>query len=117
MPEQTENIEDLKNVVSFVLDTAEAGERVLEDKKVEAQESFAEAMILVGKLSKVKNVKAAVEQTQQLKNPIKQQELLEFIKKDLDLKNDKVEELVESALQLIKNASDLVALFKEIRQN
>ncbi|WP_338812735.1 hypothetical protein V9L05_15320 [Bernardetia sp. Wsw4-3y2] len=124
MNNQVENIDDLKNVVSFTIDAAESAERVLEDKKVETQETFSETMILVGKLSKLKNVKAAAQQTKHLKNPLKRQELIEFVKKDLDLKNDKVESLVEKSLELIKKASDVVeeaielaVLYKEIREN
>lgn len=120
----SQNIDDLKSVVSFTLDAAESVERVLEDGEVEAQESFAETMILVGKIAKLKNAKSAVKQTKHLKNPLKRQELVEFIKEDFDLKDDKVEELVEKTLVLIKKAGDLVeegielvGLYKEIRQS
>lgn len=120
----SQDIDDLKSVVSFTLDAAESAERVLEDKKVEPQETLAETMILVGKISKLKNVKSAVKQTKHLKNPLKRQELVEFVKEDFDLKNDKVEELVEKTLVLIKKAGDLVEegvelveLYKQIRQS
>ncbi len=98
---QNESIEELKNVVSFLADTGEAVERVLEDGKVEGKEITEEGFKLLMKSSKLMGFPKALEQRKLLVNPAKRTELVDFFKRDFELQDEEVEELVEDALEAI----------------
>jgi hypothetical protein len=103
---------ELKELLSFVLTLGESVESALKDGKFE----MAELALLMPALMKVGD---AFEGLDKLGGELKDLsdaeslELVEFVKEDLDLEDDKLEKMVEDGLELGAKLYGFVQLFKK----
>jgi hypothetical protein len=116
MAEQNESIEELKGVISFLCDTGEAADRIYADGKAEPKEFIQEGTGLLMGSGKLMGLSKAVEQRKLLSNPAKRKELVDFVKKDLDLINDKVELVIENALVAFDSIFTLGQSIQDVRK-
>ena len=108
--EQSVTMKELKEVLAFSIAFGETADVVMADGKIE----LAELGLLMAPVMKLP---AAVEGAKLIKlkelTAEQKQELVEFVKSDLDLLSDRTEELVEQGLELAVKVSEYVKLFKK----
>ena len=104
------NIEHLKEAISWVLDTQNKVEKFLKDGKIKFSESFS----LLGQLlnfwklvRQIKDIKAEFEDLDESEKKA----LYEYFSANFDLKNDKVESIIEKAFYAMLHLSDFVSVF------
>lgn len=105
-------ITELKELLLFVIEFGEALDQAMVDKKFE----MAEIGLLIGPLMRAQS---AFEGMGEIAGEIKDLseseslELVEFIKEELDLEADKIELIVEKALELGVKLYGFISLFKK----
>jgi len=111
MSEQSEQAkQEVKELLSFVLTIGEALEDVMADKKFE----LAELALLMPALMQAGTAFSGLDKLKDLDlDAATIQELVDFVKADLDLDHDKVEELVESGLDVAAKVYAFVLMFKK----
>ncbi|WP_291726183.1 hypothetical protein [Bernardetia sp.] len=112
---QEKDIHAMKQTASFVCDVAESGDRVFEDGEIEAEEIFEELMNLAPKSTKLFYAKKAYEQRHLINEKEQRQELVEFLKQDLDLIDDGVEEVAENAVSVLDAVWELKTSIQKLR--
>jgi hypothetical protein len=110
-----DKMEELKKVVKFGIELGEAIEASLEDGKLGLEDFAILIKPLMGAPAALAGAKAAVEQIKNL-DSAKVAELHQFIEVELDLKNDKVEAVIEKSVKAVEMIFDLVELFKKPAQ-
>lgn len=106
------DVKELKEMLKFVIEFGEAIELAMADKKFE----IAELALLMGPLMQVG---AAFEGLDKIGGELKDlsavemAELKTFVEDELDLKNDKIEEVIERGLGMAVVIYDFVKLFKK----
>lgn len=102
--------QELKELVSFVLTLGESLEDALADKKFE----LAELALLMPVLMQAPTAFSGLEKLKDLElDAATVHELVEFVKADLDLDHDGVEDKVEKGLELAANAYSFFLMFKK----
>ena len=103
---------ELKELLKFVVSLGMALDKALVDKKFELHEValFMGPMMLAG--DAFTGLETLGEEIKDL-SVEEAHELVEFVKVELKLENDKVEEIVEKALELGANLYGFVKLFKK----
>lgn len=108
--EQSVTMKELKEAVVFAVALGETADAVLADGKVE----LAEAALL---MSPIMKLPAAIEGAKNIKlkelSVEQKQELVEFVKADLDVASDRTEAIIEQGLELAVKVSEYVKLFKK----
>lgn len=101
---------ELKEVVSFVLTLGESLEDAFADKKFE----LAELALLMPALMQVGPAFTGLEKLKDMKvDAALVSEMAQFVKDDLDLDNDKLEEKIEKGLEVAGRVYAFVELFKK----
>ena len=112
MSEEKVGTKELKEMLSFVITLGESLEAALEDKKFE----MAELALLMPALMKVGTAFEGIDKLGAEVKDLDEAEIAElvaFVKEDLDLKSDKIEEMVEKGLELGAKVYGFVQLFKK----
>ena len=107
-------IENLKEVALFGINLAESVDKKLEDGKI----GVFEGLDLLKDLKKLpKLIKAAPNAVDELKDldADERKELVELVQKELDLRNDKVEQMVEKGIAAMANIAGLVDDFQSLK--
>ena len=108
-------MEDLKKVVKFGIELGESIEASLEDGKLGIEDFGTLIKPLMGAPAALASAKAAVEQIKTL-DSTQMAELCSYVEVELDLKNDKIEAVIEKSVKAVEMIFDLVEMFKKPAQ-
>ena len=108
-------MEDLKKVLKFGIELGESLEMALDDGKLGVEDFATLIKPLMGAPSAMSSIKAAVEEIKHL-DAVKMDELQKYVEQELDLKNDKIEAVIEKSVKAVEMLFELVELFKAPKQ-
>lgn len=110
MSEEKMGIEELKEVLKFVIEFGEAADKALLDKKFE----ISELALLMGPFMLIGPAFEGLDKVGGEIKDLDEAELVElklFVETELDLANDKVEEIIEKALAIGVQLYGFIKLF------
>jgi len=99
-------IENIKKSLLVVINFAESLENKLEDGKLSWPERFGLIKDLKDLPEIIANYKELVEEIRNL-DEVEKSQLLEFVRAELDLENDRVETAIEAVLSFLQSLSEL----------
>jgi hypothetical protein len=111
MAEVKLGVDNLKKVLVAVLHLANKIDSITQDGFQPVSDLVALVPNLVDGVSIIKNGKDALAEFKEL-DVLEKQEVLDFVKVEFDLADDVLEDVVESALGVIKSVSELVVKIK-----
>lgn len=109
---ETATIKETKELLKFVIEMGEAFDKAYADKKIE----ISEMALLIAPLMQVGPAFEGLDKIgAELKDLSEAEaaELTAFVKEELDLQSDKVEEIIETALEVGVKLYGFVQLFKK----
>ena len=110
-------IENLKTGLSFVIGLGERAEKITSEdsaggKKITGTEWMGSVGLLIGVPSLLKAIPEFIPEIKDLDSE-ESEELMQFLAKEFDLANDKIEEAVERGAKVLNEIREIAGLFKK----
>jgi len=110
--EEKLGVKELKELIKFAIDFGEAIDKALADKKFDVSELG----LLIGPLMQIKPAFEGFDKIGKEIKDLDEVEMLElstFVKEEFDIENDKIEAIIEKAIELGVKIYGFVELFRK----